>query len=145
MKWLSRLHVQQPGRVSNMEFTETKALWYIVSMGNENKAFSAAILKNKSGRKPMISLSTAPAPGACILESKMRVIQSVQNHELFITQAESFSFNSVSLSCNSHISSSVKVFFLALSFNFFSIALISFLASFSLSAFLTSTLFPAPS
>jgi hypothetical protein len=45
-----------------MEFTETKALWYIVSMGNENKAFSAAILKNKSGRKPMISLSTAPAP-----------------------------------------------------------------------------------
>jgi len=59
MKWLSRLHVQQPAAsecngnlrvcqsrgVSNMEFTETKASWYIVSMGNENKASSAAILK----------------------------------------------------------------------------------------------------
>merc|ERR1712100_358853 len=56
-----------------------------------------------------------------------------------------FSFNATILSSISHFSSSVRVFFLRPSFNFFSRSLICFLASFALTdAFaLTSILFPA--
>merc|ERR1712070_1330162 len=54
----------------------------------------------------------------------------------------SCSFNSRSLSCNSHISSSVMVLAFACFLSFASMSLIAFLASFSLKAFLTSTLFP---
>merc|ERR1712193_173852 len=57
----------------------------------------------------------------------------------------SCSFSSRSLSCNSHISSSVMVLALACFLSFASMSLIAFFASFSLKAFLTSTLFPAPS
>merc|ERR1719218_252041 len=58
---------------------------------------------------------------------------------------QSCSFNSVSLSISSHISSSVMQGFFLWSLSFFSISLIFFFASFSLKAFFTSTLFPAPS
>merc|ERR1712070_632608 len=62
-------------------------------------------------------------------------------------QALRLSFNSVSWSSNSQVSSSVSVFFFLLSLIFFSRSLIFFFLSFSLSAAcaFTSILFPAPS
>jgi len=124
-------------------------------LGAETAALVAAIWENSGAiaacrLQRLNSLARSKRPGG--LPSCAEFGATMQKHENATLQVsttphsfKSCSLSSLSLSSSSQHSSSVSVFFFFPSFSFFSMSLMAFLASFALSACLTSILLPAPS